>query len=92
MYTRTFYHYAKRSAQNKKILGTDFAIPLSSLTFLNLPRVAVVDFDYHAGNGTHYCLRGDPRFHFTSFHAYHHGSFWPYSSEFDYDTQYGGQV
>ncbi|KIH67531.1 hypothetical protein ANCDUO_02141, partial [Ancylostoma duodenale] len=50
--------------------------------------VAVVDFDYHAGNGTHYCLRGDPRFHFTSFHAYHHGSFWPYNSEFDYDTQY----
>ncbi|RCN28708.1 histone deacetylase family protein, partial [Ancylostoma caninum] len=55
---------------------------------LGIKKVAVVDFDYHAGNGTHYCLRGDPRFHFTSFHAYHHGSFWPYSSEFDYDTQY----
>ncbi|CAJ0606714.1 unnamed protein product [Cylicocyclus nassatus] len=55
---------------------------------LGLKKVAVVDFDYHAGNGTHYSLRGDPRFHFTSFHAFHHGAFWPYSSEFDYNTKY----
>lgn len=54
---------------------------------LGLKRVAVVDFDYHAGNGTHYCLRGAPRFHFTSFHAYHHGSFWPFSDEFNFNTK-----
>ncbi|ETN74228.1 histone deacetylase family protein [Necator americanus] len=58
---------------------------------LGIKKVAVVDFDYHAGNGTHYCLRGDPQFHFTSFHAFHHGSFWPYSSEFDYNTEYSEQ-
>nr|CDJ92412.1 Histone deacetylase superfamily domain containing protein [Haemonchus contortus] len=55
---------------------------------LKLKKVAVVDFDYHAGNGTHYCLRDDQRFHFTSFHSYHHGAFWPFKDEFDYSTEY----
>ncbi|CAD6195573.1 unnamed protein product [Caenorhabditis auriculariae] len=51
-----------------------------------IKRVAVVDFDYHPGNGTYYSLKDDPRFHFTSFHAYHHGAFWPFQREFDYAT------
>ncbi|PIO67119.1 histone deacetylase family protein [Teladorsagia circumcincta] len=59
---------------------------------LHLNKVAVVDFDYHAGNGTHYALRGDPRFHFTSFHAYHHGAFWPWNDEFDFCTDYDNTV
>uniref|UniRef100_A0A1I7XQA8 Hist_deacetyl domain-containing protein n=1 Tax=Heterorhabditis bacteriophora TaxID=37862 RepID=A0A1I7XQA8_HETBA len=50
-------------------------------------KVAVVDIDIHPGNGTYYSLRDDDRFHFTSFHAYHHGSFWPFSTEFDYNTK-----
>ncbi|PAV86327.1 hypothetical protein WR25_14648 [Diploscapter pachys] len=53
---------------------------------LGLERVAVVDFDIHPGNGTYYSLKDDPRFHFTSFHIYYHGAFWPFQQEFDYMT------
>uniref|UniRef100_A0A8R1E1L6 Histone deacetylase n=1 Tax=Caenorhabditis japonica TaxID=281687 RepID=A0A8R1E1L6_CAEJA len=54
---------------------------------LGVARVAIVDFDYHAGNGTFQSVKDDPRIHFTSFHAHHHGSFWPFSREYDYATR-----
>ncbi|CAL2032875.1 unnamed protein product [Caenorhabditis brenneri] len=53
---------------------------------LGVKKVAIVDFDYHAGNGTYQSVKDDPRIHFTSFHGHHYGSFWPFSREYDYHT------
>ncbi|VDM49333.1 unnamed protein product, partial [Toxocara canis] len=53
---------------------------------LGLKKVLVVDIDYHCGNGTYQSLKNDERFLFVNFHAYHHGAFWPFESEYDYDS------
>ncbi|CAI2340995.1 unnamed protein product [Caenorhabditis sp. 36 PRJEB53466] len=53
---------------------------------LGVKKIAIVDFDYHAGNGTYMSVKDEDRIHFTSFHAYHFGSFWPFSTEYDYAT------
>uniref|UniRef100_A0A914RND6 Histone deacetylase domain-containing protein n=1 Tax=Parascaris equorum TaxID=6256 RepID=A0A914RND6_PAREQ len=36
--------------------------------------------------------KGDKRFLFVNFHAYHHGAFWPYDEEYDYDNKYTNVV
>uniref|UniRef100_A0A1I7T148 Hist_deacetyl domain-containing protein n=1 Tax=Caenorhabditis tropicalis TaxID=1561998 RepID=A0A1I7T148_9PELO len=53
---------------------------------LGVKKVAIVDFDYHAGNGTYQSVKDEPRIHFTSFHGHHYGAFWPFSREYDYAT------
>lgn len=53
--------------------------------FIGKFQVAIVDFDYHPGNGTFESVKGDSRLHLTSFHAYHHGAFWPWERTYDYD-------
>ncbi|KAL3995197.1 Histone deacetylase domain family protein [Acanthocheilonema viteae] len=50
--------------------------------------VLVVDSDYHCGNGLYHSFKGDNRFLYINFHAYHYGAFWPYEEEYDYDNKY----
>ncbi|GMT13741.1 hypothetical protein PFISCL1PPCAC_5038 [Pristionchus fissidentatus] len=54
---------------------------------LGLEKVAIVDFDLHPANGTLPSVKDDSRLHLTSFHSYHHGAFWPFEREYDYDTK-----
>uniref|UniRef100_A0A9J2Q9L0 Histone deacetylase domain-containing protein n=1 Tax=Ascaris lumbricoides TaxID=6252 RepID=A0A9J2Q9L0_ASCLU len=54
--------------------------------------VLVFDVDYHCGNGNYHSLKGDNRFLLVNFHAYHHGAFWPYEEEYDYDNKYTNVV
>lgn len=51
-----------------------------------------MDFDYHCGNGLYHSLKGDNRFLYINFHAYHYGAFWPYEEEYDYDNKYGNNM
>ncbi|VDD86940.1 unnamed protein product [Enterobius vermicularis] len=55
---------------------------------LGLKKVLVVDVDFHCGNGNYHSFKGDNRFLYVNFHAYHHGAFWPYKEEYDYDPKY----
>lgn len=52
-------------------------------------KILIVDVDYHCGNGLYHSLKGDNHFMYVNFHAYHHGAFWPYEEEYDYDNPYG---
>ncbi|CAJ0955629.1 unnamed protein product, partial [Mesorhabditis belari] len=54
---------------------------------LGYKKIAIIDFDYHAANGTFYSVKDDPRILLVSFHSYHRGLFWPYSQDFDYTTK-----
>lgn len=53
---------------------------------LEVKKVAIVDFDYHAGNGTYQSVKDESRIHLTSFHGHHFGAFWPFSRDYDYAT------
>ncbi|CAI5441189.1 unnamed protein product [Caenorhabditis angaria] len=66
---------------NNAVIGAKYA-----LEYLGIKKVAIVDFDYHAGNGTYESVKNDNRIHLTSIHAHHHGAFWPFTREFDYAT------
>ncbi|VDN04294.1 unnamed protein product [Thelazia callipaeda] len=50
--------------------------------------ILVVDLDYHCGNGLYHSFKGDNRFLYVNFHAYHYGAFWPYEEEYDYDNKF----
>ncbi|VDM10903.1 unnamed protein product [Wuchereria bancrofti] len=50
--------------------------------------ILVIDLDYHCGNGLYHSFKGDNRFLYINFHAYHYGAFWPYEEEYDYDNKY----
>ncbi|EFO24809.1 hypothetical protein LOAG_03674 [Loa loa] len=54
--------------------------------------VEKLDFDYHCGNGLYHSFKGDNRFLYINFHAYHYGAFWPYEEEYDYDNKYDNIV
>ncbi|VDL73114.1 unnamed protein product [Nippostrongylus brasiliensis] len=82
------HHAFGRVAQGYCVYNNVAIAAKMAVSQFGVKKVAVVDFDYHAGNGTYYCLKDDPRFHFTSFHSHHHGSFWPFSDKFDYNTKY----
>ncbi|KAL6076095.1 Histone deacetylase [Balamuthia mandrillaris] len=56
---------------NNVVVGAKYA-----LLKYGLKRIAVVDFDVHAGNGTEELLRGDDNFLFISLHA-HGQNFYP---------------
>ncbi|VDM93235.1 unnamed protein product, partial [Onchocerca ochengi] len=47
---------------------------------------------YHCGNGLYHSFKGDDRFLYINFHAYHYGAFWPYEEEYDYDNKYGNII
>ncbi|KAF1765604.1 hypothetical protein GCK72_005557 [Caenorhabditis remanei] len=66
---------------NNVVIAAKYAIEK-----LGVKKVAIVDFDYHAGNGTFKSVKDESRIHFTSFHGHHYGSFWPFSKEYDYAT------
>ncbi|MFH4975640.1 hypothetical protein AB6A40_002349 [Gnathostoma spinigerum] len=54
---------------------------------LGIRKVLIVDVDYHCGNGSFHSLKDDSRFLYVNFFAHHHGAFWPYSEEYDYDAK-----
>ena len=48
------------------------------------PRIAIIDFDVHHGDGTQSVFLEDPNVLFISLHRYDHGKFFPYSGHVDH--------
>ena len=44
---------------------------------LGVQRVLILDWDIHAGQGTQYCVEGDPGIRLISAHRFEQGQFWP---------------
>ena len=42
-----------------------------------IKKVAILDWDVHRGDGTHYIFESDPNVLFISIHRYDHGIFYP---------------
>ncbi|CAI4225785.1 unnamed protein product [Auanema sp. JU1783] len=57
-----------------------------ALKDFGVKKIAIVDFDYHAGNGTFYSVKNEENIMFVSLHSYCHAAFWPFMKEFDFDT------
>uniref|UniRef100_A0A0N5AS48 Hist_deacetyl domain-containing protein n=1 Tax=Syphacia muris TaxID=451379 RepID=A0A0N5AS48_9BILA len=68
---------------NNVAIGAKYAVEK-----LGLNKILIIDVDYHCGNGNYHSFKNDNRFLYVNFHAYHHGAFWPYKEEYDYDSQY----
>ncbi|KAK0180458.1 hypothetical protein PV327_006097 [Microctonus hyperodae] len=51
-----------------------------------LKRVLIVDWDIHHGNGTQSILQDDPKILYISIHRYDNGSFFPHSTDANYDV------
>lgn len=62
------HHAESETAMGFCLLGTVAIAALRALDHHNLPRVAVVDFDVHHGNGTQDILWNEPRALFCSSH------------------------
>lgn len=62
------HHAETETAMGFCLLGTVAIAALRALHHYNLPRVAVVDFDVHHGNGTQDLLWNEPRALFCSSH------------------------
>ncbi|XP_036134162.1 polyamine deacetylase HDAC10 isoform X1 [Molossus molossus] len=50
---------------------------------LSVPRILIVDWDVHHGQGIQYIFEDDPSVLYFSWHRYEHGRFWPYLPESD---------
>ncbi|XP_047595845.1 polyamine deacetylase HDAC10 isoform X9 [Lutra lutra] len=61
------------------------AQPLSGLC-TPYPRILIVDWDVHHGQGIQYIFEDDPSVLYFSWHRYEHGRFWPYLRESDADA------
>uniref|UniRef100_A0A915CUC9 Histone deacetylase domain-containing protein n=1 Tax=Ditylenchus dipsaci TaxID=166011 RepID=A0A915CUC9_9BILA len=53
------------------------AICAKKARVLGVKRVLILDWDVHAGQGTQYCVEGDPGIKLISIHGYQHGDLWP---------------
>nr|XP_055184426.1 polyamine deacetylase HDAC10 isoform X3 [Nyctereutes procyonoides] len=53
---------------------------------LPVPRILIVDWDVHHGQGIQYIFEDDPSVLYFSWHRYEHGRFWPYLRESDADA------
>ncbi|XP_062700271.1 histone deacetylase 6 isoform X2 [Aedes albopictus] len=51
-----------------------------------LKRVLIVDWDVHHGNGTQHIFESDPRVLYVSVHRYDNGTFFPKSTDANYDV------
>uniref|UniRef100_A0A287B9U5 Histone deacetylase 10 n=1 Tax=Sus scrofa TaxID=9823 RepID=A0A287B9U5_PIG len=92
-------HHSQRAAANGFCVFNSVAIaakhaqqkhglPFPSWAWLLLavPRILIVDWDIHHGQGTQYIFEDDPSVLYFSWHRYEHGRFWPYLRESDADT------
>ena len=43
----------------------------------NVKKIAILDYDIHRGDGTHFIFREDPNILFISTHRYDHGTSYP---------------
>jgi histone deacetylase 6 len=57
----------------------------------NIKKIAILDYDIHRGDGTHFIFREDPSILFISTHRYDHGTSYPAGPEGNYDNCGVGQ-
>uniref|UniRef100_A0A7E4V5D4 Hist_deacetyl domain-containing protein n=1 Tax=Panagrellus redivivus TaxID=6233 RepID=A0A7E4V5D4_PANRE len=55
-------------------------------------RVLIIDWDVHAGQGTQYCIEGDPGIKLVSIHRYEDGCFWPNLPESGIEQPYSNTI
>ncbi|XP_052866559.1 histone deacetylase 6 [Anopheles cruzii] len=71
---------------NNVAIATRFAIERYCLK-----RVLIVDWDVHHGNGIQHIFEKDPRVLYISVHRYDHGSFFPKSTDGNFDVVGSGE-
>ncbi|XP_014219732.1 histone deacetylase 6 [Copidosoma floridanum] len=80
-------HHAEPDAACGFCIFNNIAIAAKyAVSFHQLKRVLVVDWDIHHGNGTQSILYDDPKVLYVSLHRYDNGSFFPHSKSADYSV------
>uniref|UniRef100_A0A8C0LDB1 Protein deacetylase HDAC6 n=1 Tax=Canis lupus dingo TaxID=286419 RepID=A0A8C0LDB1_CANLU len=80
-------HHAERDAAcgfcffNSVAVAARHAQCPRSLRSPSLPRILIVDWDVHHGNGTQHIFEEDPSVLYISLHRYDHGTFFPMGDE-----------
>lgn len=73
------------SAWKMNIMRTSQCISKENLFKILFCRIAIIDWDVHHGNGTQHMFEKDNTILYISTHRYDHGTFYPGSTDADYD-------
>uniref|UniRef100_A0AAG5DL14 Protein deacetylase HDAC6 n=1 Tax=Anopheles atroparvus TaxID=41427 RepID=A0AAG5DL14_ANOAO len=85
-------HHAEADAPHGFCIFNNIAVAArAAIEHHGLKRVLIVDWDVHHGNGTQHIFENDPRVLYLSVHRYDNGSFFPKSSDANFDAVGSGQ-
>uniref|UniRef100_A0A1I8BPC5 Hist_deacetyl domain-containing protein n=1 Tax=Meloidogyne hapla TaxID=6305 RepID=A0A1I8BPC5_MELHA len=85
-------HHASAEASCGFCIFNNVAICAKKARQMGVERVFILDWDVHAGQGTQYCVEGDPGILLVSAHRYENGQFWPELSESDIFNEYKNTI
>uniref|UniRef100_A0A7E4V6Q9 Hist_deacetyl domain-containing protein n=1 Tax=Panagrellus redivivus TaxID=6233 RepID=A0A7E4V6Q9_PANRE len=85
-------HHAAPDAGCGFCIFNNVAICAKEARKRGLERVLIIDWDVHAGQGTQYCIEGDPGIKLVSIHRYEDGCFWPNLPESGIEQPYSNTI
>ncbi|XP_058127858.1 histone deacetylase 6 [Anopheles ziemanni] len=85
-------HHAESDAPHGFCIFNNIAVAArAAIEHHGLKRVLIVDWDVHHGNGTQHIFENDPRVLYISVHRYDNGSFFPKSTDANFDAVGSGE-
>ncbi|KAF7640400.1 Hist_deacetyl domain-containing protein [Meloidogyne graminicola] len=85
-------HHASAETSCGFCIFNNVAICAKKARQMGIERVFILDWDVHAGQGTQYCIEGDPGILLVSAHRYENGQFWPELVESDIINEYKNTI